>query len=329
MALFDLPLEELRDYRPEIARPADLDDFWASTLQTALTFPLDVTVEPVDNGLSVVDTFDVSFAGYGGDRIRAWLHLPVGADGPLPTVVQYHGYSGGRGAVHQFIEYAIAGYAHLSVDTRGQGWTGENATDDPSQSSGTVAVPGVMTRGILDPANYYYRRAYTDAVRAIDAARTLAQVDSDRVVVAGASQGGGIALAAGALAEGLAGVMPDVPFLCHFNRSIEIVDSFPYGEIAGYLRQYRSREATVRATLAYFDNAVLSERATAPTLFSVALMDQVCPPSSVFAAFNAYGTAGGASPDRQIEVYPFNGHEGGAEEHQARKYAWLRSLFAG
>ena len=81
-----------------------------------------------------------------------------------------------------------------------------------STSNGTgAATNGYMTRGIDDPADYYYRRVFTDAVRAVDAIRMLPQIDADRLAVTGGSQGGGIALAAGALSEGLVAVMPDVP----------------------------------------------------------------------------------------------------------------------
>ena len=59
-------------------------------------------------------------------------------------------------------------------------------------------------------------------------------------------------------------------------------------------------------TLSYFDGAVLARRATAPALFSVGLMDQTCPPSTVYAAYNAW-----AGADKRIVEYPFNDHEGG------------------
>jgi cephalosporin-C deacetylase len=60
-----------------------------------------------------------------------------------------------------------------------------------------------------------------------------------------------------------------------------------------------------------------------PALFSVALMDQTCPPSTVYAAYNAY-----AGP-KQMLVYPFNDHEGGQAFHQVEQLQWLRKTFAG
>ncbi|MBG6215202.1 cephalosporin-C deacetylase-like acetyl esterase [Cryobacterium sp. CAN_C3] len=92
-----------------------------------------------------------------------------------------------------------------------------------------------MTRGIESPHDHYYRRIYTDAVRAIDAIRTLNRIDPNRVAVRGGSQGGGIALAAAGLTDGLVGVIPDVPFLCHFERAVGMTEEDPYQEIVRYL----------------------------------------------------------------------------------------------
>ena len=67
----------------------------------------------------------------------------------------------------------------------------------------------------------------------------------------------------------------------------------------------------------------LGRRATAPALFSVALRDATCPPSTVFAAYNLYGTASGTIPEREIIVYPYNNHEGGGPTQQRRQLDWL------
>jgi cephalosporin-C deacetylase len=202
------------------------------------------------------------------------------------------------------------------MDTRGQGSTwrvGDTSDPDPA---GAPNHPGFMTRGIGDPATYYYRRVFTDAVRAVEAVRSHAAVDASRVAVTGGSQGGGIAIAVGALVPDLAGVAPDVPFLCDFPRAVTLTDSLPYGEVMRYLKAHRDHVERVHRTLAYFDGAILGRRATAPALFSVALMDLICPPSTVFAAYNAWGGA-----DKRIEVYPYNDHEGGQGFHDRVKLA--------
>jgi cephalosporin-C deacetylase len=166
-----------------------------------------------------------------------------------------------------------------------------------------------MTRGILDPATYYYRRLMTDAVLAVEAARDLPVVDGSRIAVCGASQGGGLALAAAALAPGVVAAIADVPFLCHYRRAIEVTDELPYAEIRGFLRSHRREEAQVFRTLGYFDGRSFAARATVPALFSVGLEDLVTPPSTVFAAYNEY-----AGP-KEIRVWPFSGHEAPEADH--------------
>ncbi len=323
MAQFDLPIDQLRSYRPALAEPADLDAFWAATLADARRHELGATFTRVENHLALVETYDVTFAGFGGHPVRGWLQLPAGRPGPLPAVVQYIGYGGGRGLPHEDLLFALAGYAHLVMDTRGQGSTWQVGDTPDPDPVGAPFHPGFMTRGILDPAGYYYRRVYTDAVRAVEAVRAHPAVDGSRVAVTGVSQGGGIAIATGALVPDLAGVAPDVPFLCDFPRGVTITDAAPYAEIARYLKAHRDHVEVALRTLAYFDGAILAKRATAPALFSTALMDLICPPSTVFAAYNSW-----AGSEKRIEVYPFNDHEGGQGFHDRAKLAWLAERFA-
>lgn len=322
MPHFDLPLEALRDYRPDIRVPADFDDFWARTLEEVRQVPMAPTRAPAASGLTEVDVHDVTFPGFGGDPIRAWLLLPKSRTGALPTIVQYIGYSGGRGFAHQWLPWAVAGYAVFVMDTRGQGANRNTIGDTADPHGGGPSTAGFMTRGIDDPSTYYYRRVYSDAVRAVEAARSFDEVDSERVAVTGVSQGGGVALAVAGLVPDLRAVMPDVPFLSNFERAVSIADTDPYLEITRYLASHRDGADRVFDTLSYFDGVNFAARATSPALFSVALMDQTVPPSTVFASFNRY--AGQA----QIEVFPFNDHEGGAAHQWLRQRAWVEPLLA-
>ncbi|MFE0677152.1 acetylxylan esterase [Streptomyces sp. NPDC058867] len=320
MPWFDLPLDELRAYRSESAAPEDFDAFWSKTLQEAREHDLDARFEPVETGLSTVTVSDATFSGYGGHPVKGWLILPAAAEEPLPLVVEFIGYGGGRGLPHERLLWASSGRAHFVMDTRGQGsaWGGGGATADPV--GGAPSFPGFMTRGIDAPENYYYRRVFTDAVRAVEAARSHPLTDASRTSVIGASQGGGITIAVGGLVPDLTAVAPDVPFLCDFPRAATLTDRHPYREIALYLKTHRGRSAEVQRTLSYFDGVHFAARGTAPALFSAALEDQTCPPSTVFAAFNAW-----AHDDKAMEVYDFNDHEGGGPFHDVAKLNWLRS----
>ncbi|AYY12861.1 acetylxylan esterase [Actinobacteria bacterium YIM 96077] len=320
MPLFDKPLAELREYRPERDEQPDFDAFWQRTLAEARDLPLEAEFTPYDAGLSVIDVYDVRFCGWGGHRIAGWFMLPAGTTEPLPTVVTYIGYGGGRGLPHDWLTLPAAGYATFIMDTRGQGSVNiPGDTPDPVGGASPQA-PGFLTRGVLDPDDYYYRRVFTDAVRAVEAALTHPCADAGRVVVDGSSQGGGIAQAVAALYPGLLGAMIDVPFLTGFRRATELVDTMPYREIVTYLATHRDHEEQVFRTLSYFDGTNFAPRCTVPALFSVALMDATCPPSTVFGSYNHY-----AGP-KEIRVWTYNQHEGGQTFQVRERLTWLRDL---
>jgi len=156
-------------------------------------------------------------------------------------------------------------------------------------------------------------------VAALEVLRGHDLVDPSRVAVAGGSQGGGISTSVAALApSSVAAVLCDVPFLCDFRRAAAVAQTDPYLELVRYLAAHRDRVEQTFATLSYFDVAVLARLATAPALWSVALMDLTCPPSTVFAAYNSYGGA------KEMAVYEYNDHEGGDAYQRTRQLAWLR-----
>ena len=176
-----------------------------------------------------------------------------------------------------------------------------------------------MTRGVQAPSDYYYRRLYIDAARAISVASELPGIDSERVIAHGVSQGGGVALAAAALEPHVAAVLADVPFLSNFRRAVGLATDGPYLEIENYLAVHRNAIESTFNTLDYFDGVFFAARSNCPALFSVALQDQVCPPSVVYSSFNSY------KGPKEISVYPFNGHEGGAPYQWEKQIAFLRS----
>ena len=323
MAFYDLPLKELQTYKPERVEPADFDSFWASTLAEARKHPLDAKFVQVDAGLKLVETFDVTFSGYGGQPVKGWLILPKERAAKIPCVVEFIGYGGGRGFVFDWLIWACSGYAHFVMDTRGQG-SNWKPGDTPDLFDGANPFyPGFMTQGVLEPKNYYYRRVFTDAVRAVEAARSHPAVDSTRVAACGGSQGGGITLAVSGLMPDLSVSMPDVPFLCHYRRATEVTDGFPYGEISQYLHCHRDQVEQVFNTLSYFDGVNFSARAEARALFSVGLMDTICPPSTVYAAFNHY------KGEKTINYYTYNNHEGGDSFQRSAQLNLLKSVWNG
>lgn len=317
---FDLPLAELATYRPDVEEAGDFDAFWAGRLAEADAAALDVSAERIDSVITNAEVFDVHFTGHGGTRVAAWLLVPNGVADDAPVVVEFIGYGGGRGRPIDWLRWSAAGSLHLVIDTRGQGgdWR-QSDTPDPGDG-GEPGARGFLARGLLTPEGHYYSRLYVDAARAMRVPGEIDVLAGRRVFVAGASQGGALALAAASLSGSASAVMPEVPFLAHFRRAASITDAFPYSEIAAYCKVHADRVDTVFHTLSYFDVVNHAKRITAPGMFSVGLVDNVTPPSTVYAAYNHY------AGEKQIEVYEFNGHEGGGSLHFERQVRWAGTL---
>lgn len=313
------PLAELLEYRPALPVATGFDQFWESTLREHAGNG-DFELARWDGPITQFQVQEITVAGYNGDPIKGWFIQPRELTAKAPCVVMFEGYGGGRGRPHEWLFWPSCGYSVLVMDTRGQG-SGHRRGDTPDGSyPASNHSPGFMTLGIDNPENYFYRRVYVDAVCFVRAAARLPQVDADRIIVAGASQGGGITIAAAGLCPEVFAAMPDVPFLCHIERALEITDSFPYQEIVQYLRARRDMVEPAFRTLGFFDGMNFAARAKAPALFSVGLHDPICPPDTVFAAFNHW------AGQRDIKVWHFGMHEGGGVDQNLAQAEWLQQL---
>ncbi|MFE3247437.1 acetylxylan esterase [Streptomyces sp. NPDC059209] len=110
------------------------------------------------------------------------------------------------------------------------------------------------------------------------------------------------------------------PSLCHYRRALQVVEGNAYREIWTYLRTHRESAERVFGTLSYFDGVNFAARASAPALFSAALMDDICPPSTAFAAYNH-----SAGP-KDVRIWPCNRHEGGGHFQDLGQLRFLRAL---
>lgn len=94
----------------------------------------------------------------------------------------------------------------------------------------------------------------------------------------------------------------------------------PYKEIGRYLASHRYATERVFRTLAYFDGVSFARRITAPTWLPAALMDPVCPPSTVFGVYQEL------TGPKSIQLWEYNGHEGGAFDDDERAVRALAEL---
>jgi cephalosporin-C deacetylase len=132
-------------------------------------------------------------------------------------------------------------------------------------------------------------------------------VDLGRVGATGGSQGGGLTLACAALEPRVRRAFPVYPFLCDYQRVWEMdLAARAYEELAWYFRAFdpfHEREREIFTRLGYIDVQHLAPRVRAETRMGVGLMDEICPPSSQFAAYNQMKC------DKGLVIYPDFGHE--------------------
>ena len=315
MPIFDWPIDKLRAYKPPLTRQADFASFWEETRARAAAIPLAPALEPTDYPADGIEISRATYAGWDGARIVGWYLRPK-APGRYPGLVFYHGYSGSRGAIYDYLGWAGQGYAVFAVDTRGQNGDTSDPTTYPSGHS-----TGWMTLGITRRDSYYYRGAYIDCVRALDFMESRPEVDPDRIGITGISQGGGLTLAVAGLDHRPKVAMSDVPYLCNFPRALDVTDQRPYNELIDYLRSHPGQEDAVFTTLSYFDGMNLAPEISCPTLVSVGLLDTICPPSTVFSAYNHIDEA--RATTKEIKVYPFGVHAV-VGAHWEEKLRWAR-----
>lgn len=320
MAFFDLSIDELYQYKGSSTEPIDFDSFWLNTIKENNHKP-EAKYNLIQTHLKFFDVYEVSFLGYKKHTINGWYIAPKNSD-KLTCIVQYLGYGNGKDLPINHIVFPSAGYSVFVMETRGQGAEDGNGASTIDPEGYGVHADGFLTKGILDKNDYYYKRVFIDALKAVEAVRE--HQSTYKIVINGSSQGGGISLAACALSElsniKIDAMMADVPFLCDYKRASTITDTLPYNEIVRYCKTNRDKENIVFNTLSYFDGAFFAKRAKAKALFSVGLMDILVPPSTVFAAYNNY------AGEKSIEVYTFNGHEGGDNYHIEKKLYFLSRL---
>lgn len=241
------------------------DAFWASTLARSRAALLDARVEPIAAPLPF-HTFRVTYRGFDGVPIRAYLGVPIGASQPLPAIVTAPGYGGREFGVE--LSECQRGYLVLRVFPRGQGESGALWRVREGAERAWV------NHGKENPEGFYYQGAYLDLVRGVDYLLTRPDADAGRVGLMGTSQGGMLALGAGALDPRARAVAAHVPYLCDVRHNPAFADSL-------------GRDEPFLQTWDYFDPVRLAPRLRAATLLSAGGRDATCPPASIRAVFDA------------------------------------------
>lgn len=305
MPLIDKPLAELHNYYGMSPCPADFEEYWDASLCELIAH--DPQVELIRNhtlGSRQIECYDLWFTGIGGARVYAKYVRPAKVEQPAPAILRFHGYAGNSGDWTALAAYAAEGFCIAALDCRGQG----GQSEDNLQVKGPT-LRGHIVRGLddADPKNLLYRHIFLDTVLLARIVMGFQEVDADRVAAMGNSQGGALAVACAALEPRIKAAAPVYPFLSDYYRvwTMDLAKQ-AYEELATFFRHFdplHQREDEIFERLGYIDIQNLAKRIRAKVLFTVGLMDPVCPPSTQFAVYNKI------TSEKSLVVYPDYGHE--------------------
>lgn len=303
MPILDMPLEQLRVYRGINPRPSDFDDYWNRGLAEMQELGTDCEISEAEFEVPYARCSHLYFTGVGGARVHAKLLRPARQEDSGPAVLMFHGYTGDSGEWSDKLGYVAMGFTVAALDCRGQG----GMSQDVGGILGTTHH-GHIIRGLDDePDKLLFRSIYLDTAQLARIVMAFDSVDETRVTATGGSQGGGLTLACAALEPRIARAAPSFPFLADFRRVWEMdLAKRAYQELATYFRHHdplHEREDEVFERLGYIDVQHLAPRIQAKLLMGLGLMDEVCPPSTQFAAYNKIAS------EKQMLIYPDFGHE--------------------
>ena len=305
MPVFEMPLEQLKQYQGRNPRPADFDAYWDTAIEEMKATKSGVELVPYQEiKPPFAECFDLYFTGVGGARVHAKYLRPKAAPRPHPAVVLFHGYGGSSGDWVDKLGYVALGYSVAALDCRGQGGVSEDAGGVKGNT-----LRGQIIRGLDDsPRKLLFRQIFLDCAQLAGILMEMPEVDANRVGATGGSQGGGLTLACAALEPRIARAAPIYPFLCDYLRVWEMdLAVGAYEELKTHFRLFdprHDRENDLFTRLGYIDAQHLAPRIKAKTLMLTGLMDTICPPSTQFAAYNKIPAP------KDMVIYPDFGHEG-------------------
>jgi len=303
-----MPREKLDLYSGRNPKPSNFDDFWASGLTEMRAVDPQVEIVPADFQTPFADCSHLYFTGVDGARIHAKMLRPKpSADSKqgerTPALIMFHGYSINSGDWIDKLGYVAMGYTVVALDCRGQG----GLSDDAGGTKGWT-LRGHIVRGLGDkPERMLFRQIFLDTAQLAAIVMDMDHVDEARVGATGASQGGGLTIACAALEPRIKLAAPIYPFLCDYQRVWEMdLAKDAYDELQTWFRRFdplHEREAEIFTQLGYIDVQHLADRIEAEVMMSVGLMDEICPPSTQFAAYNKINAT------KSLRIYPDFGHE--------------------
>lgn len=294
-------LFEPEKIQPAVEAPEDFMEFWEASRAELAQIAADVQLTPLpDYSNAQYDSYKISVANLGGTRSYGFLSVPK--EGPCAAVAMVPG--AGPGVDTPPVSWAQRGVMALSINVF--------HTELPPYGAGRMEAYRELNKekwyflqGLEDRNTYYYRKSILGAVRMVEYLAQRPEWDQQHLVVYGASQGGGFSLILSGLVPQVTALSASMPALCDFGA----------GAIAGW-----PKPGSDNPVVRYYDAVNFSRHVRCPALLSVGLVDGMCTPSSIYAAYNQL------QGPKRIFNGPYSGHGSLVPMHEFGQYrdTWLR-----
>jgi len=266
---------------PTAQMPGDFDEFWSNAIQYNARLPLKLNMRLLPERCnSKVNVYEIDYQNYHeGGKMYGILCMPK-APGKYPALLRVPG--AGIRPYTGHVPGAENGYITLDLGIHGIPVTMENYV---YENIGKGALHNYQYIGWENRDKVYYKRVYLGCVKAVDVIFSLSEFDGENLVVQGGSQGGALSVVTGALDKRVKGVIAVFPALCDLTGVLhDRASGWPAifsdtNELAS-LRELKAQNTQ------YYDVVNFARRLTTPAFFSFGYNDMVCPPTSMFSAYN-------------------------------------------
>lgn len=270
-------------YEPEKIRahavmPRDFDDFWEQTSKEARRIPLLETMELLPSRCTEkVNVYQVSFQNIRKDsRTFGILCLPK-APGKYPALLRVPG--AGVRPYQGDVETAAKGAITLEIGIHGIPVTMQQSIYSALAYGALYDYP---YQNDNDRDNSYYKRVFAGALRAVDLIASLPQYDGKTLGVTGSSQGGALSMVTAALDHRITFYAAIHPAMCDHRAHLQkVAGGWPH-----YFYDCPNPTPQQIQTADYYDMVNFARRIVVPGWFSWGYNDDVCPPTSMYAAYN-------------------------------------------
>lgn len=295
--------------RPVSQLPDDFQSYWSETLRKARELPLNPLMTLLPERCTETDNvYQVSFQTKpGGGRFYGILSIPK-KEGKYPALLRVPGagvrpYTGDT--------YTAPGRViTLEVGIHGIPVTMQQSVYD-ALANGALSNYWTFRRDDRDAI--YYNRVIVGVLRAVDLICSLPQFDGKTLGVTGSSQGGALTIITAALDSRVTFLAPVHPAMCDHEAFFEKrACGWPH-----YFLYYGGADDKVRQTVRYYDTANFARFIKVPGWYSWGYNDEVCPPTSMYAAYNVI------EAPKELHPYLETGHYWYQEQWEAWQ-AWIR-----